>query len=320
MKARGPLLVLATCAALAASVGACGGAERVGPPPAAPRVTTPVQAIPADLDVVVRIDLAPIRSSLPAVAQTDLAAVALAGDASAASDVVRRALDRAEQAWIGFRPGQDPVDTDNVLVLRGNFSSIPSAELGDAFEPARDLGGGWSAYDARSVRARSAPARLYTHLDDLWVIASEAELDAVERVIESGARERRLEPPERGIISVAARMPGVAASIRSSSPKAARFLSNADVGTLSADLGADGLEVFAELGFVDEATAERSARALSIVLGVLTAAHPEGFRASTEVHTVGSAVTLRAKVPHELLASLLPREPSDAGEAAQKTP
>jgi Arc/MetJ-type ribon-helix-helix transcriptional regulator len=266
----------------------------------------PVQAIPADLDVVVRIDLEPIRAALPAQAQSDLAAVALAGDFSAASDVVRRALDRAQQVWVGFRPGQLPEHTDNVLVLRGDFSKIPLAELGDAFKPARDLGGGWSAYDARRVRGRSAPARLYTHLDDLWVVASEAELDAVERVLEEGVRERRLEPPERGVLSVAARMAGVAASIRQSSPKAARFLSQADVGTMSADLSSEGLEVFAELGFVDEATAARSARALQLVLGALAASNPDGFQAHTEINTVGSAVTLRAKVPHSLLSSFLP--------------
>jgi hypothetical protein len=310
MRPAATLSVLVLCLAQAASLGACGGAERVGPPPAAPTVTTPVQAIPADLDVVVRIDLDPIRAALPAEAQSDLAAVALAGDLSAASDVVRRAIERAHQVWIGFRPGQLPEQTDNVLVLRGDFSKVPVAALGDAFKPPRDLGGGWSAYDVRRVQGRSAPARLYTHLDDLWVIASEAELDAVERVIEDGVRERRLEPPERGVLSVAARMAGVAASIRQTSPKAARFLSQADVGTLSADLGSEGLEVFAELGFVDEATAARSARALQLVLAALAAGNTEGFRATAEVNTVGSAVTLRAKVPHSLLSSFLPRDPA----------
>ena len=48
----------------------------------------------------------------------------------------------------------------------------------------------------------------------------------------------------------------------------------------------------------------------ALVLAALAAGSTEGFRATTEINTVGSAVTLRAKVPHSLLSSFLPREPA----------
>jgi hypothetical protein len=261
--------------------------------------------MPADLDVIVRVDLEPIRQVLPKSMQDELTQNALAGDPSAASDVVRRAVDLASQVWIGFRPGQDPTQTDNVLVLRGNFKVMTPRELDEAFKPARDLGAGWHAYDVRKTEGRSGPARLYAHLDDLWVVASVAELDAVERVIEGGARDKVLEPPERGVISVAARMPGVAASMQKRAPKAARFLSQADTGTLSANLDSEGLEVFGEMEFVDEPTATRSAAAVKLIIAALGESVPAALRGDVDVNTVGKAVTMHARVPQIALALLL---------------
>lgn len=301
--------VLAGCFAAATlmTLPGCVRSAPLEPPRAAPSVTLPVYAIPDDLDVVVRVDLETIRSVLPSSMQSELAAVALSGDPSEASDVVRRALDLSKKVWIGFRPGQDPANTDNVLVLQGSFKALTVKELDAAFKPPRDLGAGWRAYDVRRSEGRSGPARLYTHLEDLWVVASVAELDAVERVIEEGARDRRLEPPERGVVSLSARLPGVVASIERRSPKAARFLSNADVATMSANLDADGLEVFGEMGFVDERAAERAAAALEIVLAAFSENVPESLRGNVTVNTVGSAVTLHARVPQLVLASLMPR-------------
>jgi hypothetical protein len=293
-----------TLGALVALPG-CASNKEIGPPPAAPSVSRPVQAIPADLDVVVRIDLEPIRAVLPKSIQDELTAGALAGDPSAASDVVRRAIELTRQVWIGFRPGQEPGDTDNVLVLRGDFRAMSEAELGDAFKPPRDLGAGWRVYDVRRSQGRSSPARLYTHLDDLWVVSSVAEIDAVERVIEGGARDETVEPPERGVISVAARMQGVAASMAQRSPKAARFLSNADAAALSANLDSEGLEVFAQMTFVDEIAANRAMEATKLVIETLQEQVPEPLRGKVTVVTVDNGVTLHARVPQLVLALLL---------------
>src|SRR5690606_34263799 len=123
---------------------------------------------------------------------------------------------------IGWRPGPRPEHWDNVVVLRGDFSKVDEALLAQAFHPPRDRGGGWRTYDVREMGGRAAPARVYAHLEDLWVVASAAEIDAVDRVLDGRAFEDRLEAPEQGVVSLAARLPSVATRLRHRAPKAAR--------------------------------------------------------------------------------------------------
>ena len=77
------------------------GAATTPPLPAAPppSAAAPALAIPADLDVVVRVDLDPIRAALPEDAAFRLTE-ALGVEDDSTAHVVRQALGRARQVWI----------------------------------------------------------------------------------------------------------------------------------------------------------------------------------------------------------------------------
>lgn len=281
--------------------GAGEGAGPVTPQVEAPSVAAPVRAVPSDLDVVLRIDLEAMRSAFPADVEARLAQALLGEDgaSSGASEVMILALLQARQVWIGWRPGPD--DWDNVFVLRGDFGELRETDLSRDFHPARALPNGWRVHEARSVTSRGAPAALYAHLDDLWVFASEAEIDAVERVLDGRAPEERLEPPERGVVSVAARMPSLVAQYRRVSPQAARLLEGARTVQASADLTAEGLSVAAEMSFEAEDLAEGAAEGLRRLLQAMRAA----WSRKAQVSTVGATVGLDVRFPHDALAHLL---------------
>lgn len=300
-RARAGLFLVLGCAGCA---GAADGEQPArSAPHAAPSVAAPALAIPSDLDVVVRLDLDPIRAALPRGVDSPWARAALGMTGHSSSAVVRSALLGARQVWIGWRPGPRPEHWDNVVVLRGDFSKVDEALLAQAFHPPRDRGGGWRTYDVREMGGRAAPARVYAHLEDLWVVASAAEIDAVDRVLDGRAFEDRLEAPEQGVVSLAARLPSVATRLRHRAPKAARFLSKARTARASADLTSAGLEVSAEMEFEGVEAAERAAAALRLLLLALAVQGPswiEGVRISTTEATLA----LKAQIPHRALEAL----------------
>ena len=277
------------------------GAATTPPLPAAPppSAAAPALAIPADLDVVVRVDLDPIRAALPEDAAFRLTE-ALGVEDDSTAHVVRQALGRARQVWIAWRPGARPEHWDNVIVLRGDFSGIREGEITRAFHPARLLPGGWRSYAARELQGRAAPAAIYAHHAARWVVASGAELDAVDRVLEGRADDAPVEVPERGVLSVGARLRTVAAQLRGSAPKAARFLERARAASASADLTSEGLALTAEMRFEREEDAGRASRALELLLAALALEGPSWLR-EVEVSTVATTVALRARVPHRAL-------------------
>ncbi len=295
-----------TLALLLSGVPGCAEPRAVEPPPAPPADPSPIEAVPGDLDVVVRLDLKRMRSALPEEAGRSLTERALGGgEPSSATEVIRQALELADQVWVGFRPGMSAAETDNVLVLRGDFSTISTERLTRGFGVVRDLGGGWHVREAREVPSRAAPARLYNRLDRFWVVASQAEVDAVERVIEAGVRERLVEPPEVGVISVAARLEAIVPTLRKRAPKAARFLSRAEYLTASADLTSAGLDSRLSMRFLSPHDAERGAASLRVFLQLLALKGVGKWLGETEVTPVGRTVSFRAKVPPEMLTALV---------------
>jgi hypothetical protein len=192
---------------------------------------------------------------------------------------------------MGFRPDPDPRRWDNVLVLEGDFSDITPKQLAEVFGPPRDLGGGFRAYDAHEVPTRTSPARLYTYLEERWIIASDAEVDALERVIERHRAERTLEPPERGIVSLAAKLGRVSESFEQRSPKAAKLAARAVSMTATIDATADRWEAEARVEFESEEDASLAGAGLRVLLYVMKI--PE---AEIEVEVAEKNLILTAKV------------------------
>jgi hypothetical protein len=298
-------------AGLAAALLLACGPRRVGPPPPAPAVAGPEDAIARDLDVVVRIDLERMRNALGSADAKRLMGRAgeTAGGGATDAALLADLLARSETVWLALRPGVDTGLTDNVMVLRGRFAGVDprSHRSRSKWTSAGDLGGGWRVYERAEPPTRSAPARVYLRGDDLVVVVSTAEIDSVERAIDGRAGEAQLAPPRKGVVSVEARARGLAVALRGDAPAAARLLGRARRLRGYADLGAAALKAEVEIVFDSEDTARNAAQAATLIAReVAQVRSAVGMvAANLVVDTVASTVVLRLSLEEEQLAALL---------------
>lgn len=181
---------------------------------AAPANVTPwpvaaAELIPADLDVVVRLDLARMKAVLGAVTADRLAREALSQlghDGDETAGLVVRSLLCADVAYFAFRPGAELLPLDRVWALQGRFEPVVTSPAG--FSGATDLAGDlryWQRLAGLPSPRRSGVARIYAQGERLRAFVSEAELDAVERALTRPEEPRRLLPAEQGALSLVAR-------------------------------------------------------------------------------------------------------------------
>lgn len=260
---------LALRAAVLLAPVACGGS--LPPPPAAPSLDHPASAIPSDLDVALRVDLARARHVFgPGVTDSVRVEIVDEHEDPGTARLLARAIEKADAVWVAFRPGHSARLTDNVIVLRGDFRSVDP--LGDAragWSHPADLGGGYFLFDRPRPSRRSAPARVYAFADERLVLVSEAEIDSVERAVEYRAGGARVEPPDRGLVSVSARPGPLAGLLSAEFPAVATVLDEARSLEGYADVGEDGLRGNVEAEFPTEQEAlkaEGQARELLTVL------------------------------------------------------
>ncbi|HEY3668130.1 MAG TPA: hypothetical protein VGL19_19140, partial [Polyangiaceae bacterium] len=118
----------------------------VGPPPDAPHVTRPLAAMPADLDLVLRVDLQRIRTTLGAPAMAAISEQALRGlhGADRGTDgLLLTALGETDTLYLGLRPAASLELADSVWVMVGKFPGFDPerAQSTPRFARAVDLGG-----------------------------------------------------------------------------------------------------------------------------------------------------------------------------------
>lgn len=299
-------------ASLAGMLAACGPERIPAPTTPAPRLKNPNDAMPADLDVVVRVDLGQIRRTLGAEALSALRTRVRPDGSSrdpAAERLVSDAMARADVVVIGLRPGSRPELTDNVIALTGDFEDL-AIERYDAtppFDTQADLGAAFRVFERDKPLDRSLPARIYSHAGRLLVFVSYAEIDSVERRIESGASDAALKPSARGVISVAARPAPIAVKIAERSPMAAQLLGRGKVLRGHLELSTTGLSSEIELEFEFAEDARRAADAAALI-GRLLAKKPglmgEIARA-VAVEAVETSVVVRLLLDGAELARIL---------------
>ena len=288
---------------------ACGPKPLPAPPPA-PRLTSAAELIPPDLDLVVRLDLARVKAALGATALSALAGQVLArGKADAgADDLVVSSLLEAEQVYLGFRPGPSLAALDRVLALQGSFTQLMRPPAG--FSGATDLGGDVRYWDNQSPPARAGVARIYAVSQRLRAFVSEAEIDAVERALSGSSGERRLQPPEEGTLSLAAR-PALLAQLAGRG-SLRELLDGAKTLSAVADLESDGLLLKAELLLGSPEQAQRLASAAELALGRALGA--SGVHA--ELRADADRVLLSARLTRsQLVPALGCLQSSAAGES-----
>jgi hypothetical protein len=298
--------------ALTAALGC--GPERLPPPGApAPSLTDPADAIPGDLDLAVRIDLAKMRSALgPELFESlrSRAALSASGADPGSDRLLADALVAADTVWIALRPGLPPDLTDNVMILRGDFSRIDPQSYGSdpGWGTPTDLGGGWMLWERDKPKARALAARLYLRDKSLLVLVSTAEIDSVERSLEQRMDDPRVAPPAKGVISLEARAPALADQILERSPAAARLLERGRKLRVHADLGATGLAAELELELDSPEGASRTAEAAALFAKALgdEGGAAEALVRGLRIEAVGDSVVARLKLSHRELAVIVP--------------
>jgi hypothetical protein len=272
-------------------------------PPPGPPLSDPTEAIPADLDLVIRLDLAKMRRALPL---TELGQLDLR---MGREDLVEQALQQADTVWIALRPDLGLAEADNVLVLRGRFAGIDPRRAGPTppFVGAGDLGGGWRLYQRDAPTRRAAPAQIYARLEDLLVFVSTAEIDSTERAIEKRQRGAPVIPPARGAVALAARVAPIRAWLAKYLPTASAALRRATRLAAHADLNAAGLEAELEVEFesADQARAARDTAGL-IVRAVSVSDGLVGRLArQLRIESVAEALVVRLVLDDRELAELV---------------
>jgi hypothetical protein len=173
--------------------------------------------LPSDLGAVVRVDAAALAAELGADLAHEVLHDAAGAEMVGSDPLLARSLDAANVLWIGLSALDASAAAPAVLLLRGHFGSVASAEPGAA----------WSTREGSSLRvldragaASPGFARVYALPGDevlLW--ASAAELAPVERALLGDAASAPLRAPERGAVSLAARPEEVLARSRARYPE-----------------------------------------------------------------------------------------------------
>ena len=285
---------------------------RIGPPPTAPSIVRPLDAMPADLDLVLRIDLKKMRDTLGAPAMTVISEQALSGlrGADQATDaLLLSALDQTDTLWIGVRLTPALQAADSVLVLSGQFANFDPHRAASTppFDAGIDLGGTMRRFERKKPPARSAPARIYVHGEDLIVSVSEAEIDSVERSLEEQRGAPPLEPADKGALSAVARPRVLPRELFAGSDSVRRLAQSADRLELNADLTGSGVDATLALKFEDAPLAERVAQALTEMRDALGAGSGRlaKFALRLKLGNAGQYVSLRLVLGRDELSELV---------------
>jgi len=153
----------------------------------------------------------------------------------------------------------------------------------------------------------SAPGRIYARADDWLVFVSSAELDSTERVIEERVADEHVDPPDRGMLSLAARVPSLVSVLTPSFPVAAQALEGAGALEASADADDRGLRATLQVRFDDDPGANQARDRARLLLGVLGRAEgPVGRLAKgATAEVVGPTMVVKIELDAQGLAGLV---------------
>ncbi len=186
----------------------CGGAPAVPPvPPRCCQFETAYDLVPDDVDIVVRLAWAQLRTG-PFYEPARRSLVERSGDTSLVA-----VLERARTVLLGLRMMPDGVQGDGVIVIEGDGGDLLTrAQVegmlgGSAVQWTEDA----AAHSRLAIRTDRAQrwdrAAVWTLDGKAVVVATSVEADAVEHLARTGPEPRHLEVPARGLVSFAVRAP-----------------------------------------------------------------------------------------------------------------
>lgn len=311
--------------ALALSVGwtGCGrtvphGGEAAAPrPPDQPARVVGTDLIPADLDLVLRVDLARVRNNLGPEPSRELSRRAL--DQADPDAVVRAALERADVVWVGLRLS-DALAGDRVVVVES--AAAPTEPDPVAWSPVPSSAEEVRIFDAILPPRRSGTARIVRIGDDVTVFVSPVEIDSVARVLRQGPDPGRGEPAARGLISLDWRTKRPSVQMQNRFPSLAALLRGVVRVRATVTLHGDHLLLEGRMQCRHEPAAAKALRFLQTFVD--TARMIDRYRAvlkSLALSRAGTTIRVRWPVPPELVLALVRGPDSEpAPDAATAAP
>ena len=195
-RASAALLLALAASGCGTSAPAVAGKRAVTPAPALDRRLDPADIFPADLDLVVRLDVARMRSTIGPAAASAMAARAAS---EAGDDLLRAALACADVVWLGARLG-DLDAGDHVVVVEGAACTPDLDPAAWKAQPSRNRT--VKVFDRQGPALRTSTARVVVFGEHATAFVSPMEMDSVTRLLDSGPDERRGTPVAEGVVSV----------------------------------------------------------------------------------------------------------------------
>jgi len=263
----------------------------------------PAQDIPVDLGFVVRLDVARFRGAMPQVMFELFMRLFLEG---MGAEAFTQAACSSGRLYLGARPTglvskAAPLAVDYVLVLDQLAPGV-ARDWAAEFHAPRDLGRAYFRYDAKQPERRFSPARVYEKAGERLTIASAAEVDATERVIERHVRARTVVPEERGVLSVEIDTAVLASVLEPTSPRMSQLVARADDMRAYIEINQEQCTGVLRAHFGLASEAERIKDALSVVLAALQMGNSV---VKIEVTVSDADLIVQGKVPINWLFALM---------------
>lgn len=274
------------------------------PEPRLSRRLLPDELVPADLDLVVRVDLERLRRTLGAKLEDELRA-RYGGDPHLA-----QALSRGRAALVAVRAG-DLEAGDHVVVIEGDPKGLDRAPEG--FEARPSANERVRVY-VRSVTAARAETDAIVVLDQRAVaFVSPLETDAVLRVLRDGADELRGRPVAEGLLSADVRPRRLPAQLERKFPSLARLMSQVQRVRARLDVSDDGLRVEAEIIAKSDAAADKVRRFLDVFREGASGDGASKLLKKMQLEKLGAVVRATSRLAIEDVAALLDSAPRGDG-------
>ncbi|HVK68306.1 MAG TPA: hypothetical protein VM694_27795 [Polyangium sp.] len=282
---------------------ACGGEV---PAPKAPTrgkrdPLDPAELFPADLDLVLRVDLGRMRAQLGPLA--DVLSARVEEESGSEEALVSQAIARAKVVWIGLRAA-DADAGDRVLVIEGDVEDVrPDPKLFRLVDPpiADDI----RSWERTGPLGRATTARIHTFADRMIVFVTPVEVDSVERVLLKGPDERRRDPAAEGLVSADLRARRLPPSLERRFPSIASIIGGLDRARASAVMVGDALRVDAE---ITAGTGQAAGKAENLLRALREGGQGSRYAALFEemrIERVDRAVRVRWDLSSDVLRALL---------------
>jgi len=247
----------------------------------------PSDLMPADLDVVVRLDLERMKQGLGAEPQAQVASRV------ATDPLVSKALVDARRVTLGLR-ASDLAHGDHVVVVETDVAKL---EIPDDFEsvPSRN---DTVKILVRSVGVARTETQAIVILDDRAIaFVSPVETDSVLRVLREGADEERGDPAREGLVSLDVRTHRLDPALERKFPSISRLVRDLRRIRGVAEVREDGLGFDVEIVAKSAEAADRAARFLEALRAGAKGDGAAGAFASMRIDPLDARVRVRLTVP-----------------------